>query len=201
MHTDDATRLEVEAHLNGLLGRCMRCFHHLAWLIGADTEKRGIEGTIGLADLAEDRAIGRITAEENVMMLTPYRKARPEGPIGVEAGTARPMDNGQRGDGDAAHFMPLMPVELNDIREAALAKEAPQPERHDHRHPALAGEPGKRPLVQMVVMIVAHRQNDDLGHCRDRHAGLHIAAGAETGRPRKGRQIWVGQHGESADAH
>jgi len=84
--------------------------------------------------------------------------------------------------------------------KAALAEERGKPQRHHHRHAALAGQAGKGALVEMIVMIVADHQQVDPRQGGDRNAAFHIAPGPKPRRPRKGRQIGIGKNIQPADA-
>ena len=110
------------------------------------------------------------------------------------------MHDGQRRDGQPAAFKGIVPIELHHILEAARGEKLPEPQRHDDGHALFAGQPGKRALVEMVVVIVADDQIIDRRQIADRDTALHIALRAEPGGARITRQIRVGENDLAVEA-
>ena len=199
MHRDGATRAELGGHLHGLLGIKVRGPHDLFGAVGTNRQRRQVGGTQPFPDLTERIEAPGISGEVESPPTRLYEPACPQRAVAVEQASPAPVLCRHSGDPCAGDLGTVPPVELGGLH-TCIAEQVCVGQWNEDPDPP-ASEPSQGLLVHVIVVVVRHHGEIDLGQVLHAQARGDVTLGAESRRAGGARPDGVGQERHSAHLH
>ena len=197
MHADGLFGLQIEMSQDGVFRVHVLVLHEPTRLIGANGQQSEIHDAVARVNLLEVPSISGVACEEDLVPAGLDDEAGPKGAISIGKGSHRPVLGGRGDDlGPFADFNLIPPIALCYAGQSLALQDGTIAQRRDDHGLIGLRDIAERVDIHVIVMIVAHQKQIDLGQVLHRQAGFtnalraYAPKGADTrGKYRIGENI------------